>query len=343
MPAVTVIIPTFNRWTLLQQAIDSVMRQTMNEWKLIVVDDASPDDTSERVGAIADERVSVTRLPQNVGQSAARQVGAEGARTPMLMFLDDDDALRPEALTRLVRALEKNPEAPVAVGANVEFDARGHRRRTRHPRRQVTRVVWPELLWGWSATPSRVLVKADVFEEVGGWDPTIETAHDTELLLRLSLHGPFVLVPSTVLDKRAHEGQSRPEDSQEIRQRFRERWMQDLPDEIRPAAQRVVQARQHTLDGEASYVAGEMSAARQQFLAACTSAPSLLRSPLVRPYLTRDVAKATAASVTDAILGPRRTATIRSVSKKISQRVLRRDPGGDRVMKVREPRPPRDV
>jgi glycosyltransferase involved in cell wall biosynthesis len=341
-PAISVVIPTHDRKTLLAETISSVLAQTETEWELIVVDDASTDGTSSYLGGLGHSKIRVLGLPKNVGQSAARQEGTQIAASPFVLFLDDDDLLRPNALDKLHRSLAKEPDAVAAVGANVEFDARGHKRRIRHPYRHVTRVVWPELLWGWSATPSRVLVRRDAFERAGGWDPAIDTAHDTELWLRMSLLGPFVLDPQVVVDKRAHEGQSRPEDQRSIQHRFRQRWFENLPAGLQSDAERVMKARERTLAGEDLYRQGDMSAARREFMRALTAAPILLSSPIARPYLVRDVAKATVTSAADAVWGAERTARVRGATKKISQTILRRDPGGARVMKRRDPRPPNE-
>jgi glycosyltransferase involved in cell wall biosynthesis len=317
-----------------------VTAQTDTDWEVIIVDDASTDGTPQYLAGLDAPKLRSLRLPENVGQSAARQKGAETAAAPFLLFLDDDDLLRPNALETLRRSLLKEPDAVAAIGANIEFDARGHRRRIRHPLRQTTRIVWPELLWGWSATPSRVLLRREAFEAAGGWDPAIDTAHDTELWLRMSLLGPFHLAPRPVVNKRAHGGQSRPEDQRAIQQRFRQRWFENLPAVYRRDAARVLEARKHTLAGEDLYLKGKTSDARREFLRACTAAPVLLRSPIVRPYLLRDVAKATVTSAGEAVWGTDRTARARASAKRLSQGVLKRDPGGDREMKRRDPRPP---
>lgn len=342
MPLISIIIPTYNRRQLLAETMRSVFRQTETDWEMIVVDDASPDDTSEYIRANQDPRVRGIRLDKNGGQSAARQHATPLAGAPYIFFLDDDDLLRPQALQLLLRALVRRPDAVAAVGANVEFDARGHARRIRHPRRQMTRVLWPELLWGWSATPSRVLVGAEKMVAAGGWDPSVSTAHDTDLWLRMSVHGPFVLIPQTVVDKRAHPDQSRPADERDVRRRFRETWFASLSPDMQARAKPVLAARDHTQSGDGLYQAGQMSEALKEFTAACTSAPILLRSPLVRPYLTRDVAKAAAASLGQRILGSHATESIRARAKLISAGLLKRDPGGDRTMKRRQPRPPPD-
>ena len=340
-PLVSVIIPTHNRRDLLEETVGSVFRQTGIAWELIVVDDASEDDTMDYVESLTDGRVRGMRLDQNVGQSAARQTGTTLSTAEAIMFLDDDDLLRPKALARLHAALVRHPHAAAAVGANIEFDARGHRRRVRHPHRRSTRTVWRELLWGWSATPSRVLVRAQRLEASGGWDATIATAHDTELWLRMSLLGPFAFEPAAVVDKRAHPDQSRPVDTPTIQREFRQKFIDSLDDAGRAEAATLMRAREHSHKGEKLYLQGDMAGARREFVAAAKAAPSLLRSPLTRSYLTLDIGKATAAFAAHRLVGPSTTAALRKRAKAIAYG-LKRDPGGDRKMKVRRPLPPPD-
>lgn len=339
-PLVSVVIPTHNRRDLLQETIASLTEQTMKDWEVIVVDDASTDGTCELIESSADDRIRAIRLEVNQGKSAARRHGLNVMRAGMVIFLDDDDLLRPRALERLGASLAKHPEAVGSIGANVEFDSRGHRRRILHPRRAWVRTVWPELLWGWSATPSRVLVRREQVAAAGGWDPQVETAHDTDLWLRMSLLGPFAFVPYVVCEKRAHEGQSRPANTAEIQTNFRARFVDSLPDPLIPRAAMARDTREHTKLGEEMYLKGEMRSATREFFRAARSSSELLRSPLVRPYLVRDLLKASAAAVASSLLGPRLLAKIRQGSSVISKRLLRRDPGGHRTMKTRPPRPP---
>lgn len=340
-PTVSIIVPTHNRRDLLSETIGSVFRQTGIEWEMIVVDDASDDDTMAYVTSLNDRRVRGMRLDQNQGQSAARRRGTELATAGRVMFLDDDDLLRPGALAALNAGLERQRAVVAAVGANVEFDARGHRRRVRHPRYRFTRTVWPELLWGWNATPSRVLVRREQLDASGGWDPAIATAHDTELWLRMSRLGPFTFEPRAVVDKRAHADQSRPKNTPEIQRLFREAFVGSLEGTDRVRATAVLRAREHSLSGELLYVRGDMAGARREFIAAARAAPELLRSPLTRSYLTLDITKASGSHIANKVLGPSVTTGLRKRAKFIATG-LKREPGGDRKMKVRKPLPPRD-
>jgi glycosyltransferase involved in cell wall biosynthesis len=108
-PTVSVIIPTYNRASLLPRAIHSVLGQTFGDLELLVVDDASTDATEEVVRGIADPRLRYLRRPANGGVSAAQNSGLAAARGEFVSFLHSDDEYLPvklEAQVPLLRATD---------------------------------------------------------------------------------------------------------------------------------------------------------------------------------------------------------------------------------------------
>lgn len=113
VPLVSVIIPTFNRADLLTRAIRSVMKQTFHDFELIIVDDASKDDTEQVVKQFNDERVKYMAHEVNKGGAAARNTGIKSALGAYVAFLDDDDEYTSKKLEVLVRALQEHPEVGI--------------------------------------------------------------------------------------------------------------------------------------------------------------------------------------------------------------------------------------
>jgi len=111
-PCVTVIIPTRNRAHVIRRSIDSVLTQTVDSLEVIVVDDASDDDTESVVRAIADVRVCFVRCERHRGAPAARNVGIRLARGRYVAFHDSDDEWLPTKLERQLELLERR--APLA-------------------------------------------------------------------------------------------------------------------------------------------------------------------------------------------------------------------------------------
>src|SRR5690606_40525091 len=110
-PKVSVIIPTFNRAGMVQQAIASVLAQTFASFECIVVDDGSSDDTRTVLQPLVDAGRIRYVHQANAGLSAARNHGLRLARGAYISFLDDDDLYEPHKLARQVAYLDANPEA----------------------------------------------------------------------------------------------------------------------------------------------------------------------------------------------------------------------------------------
>src|SRR5262245_48882666 len=109
MPKISVIIPTHDRAHFLPGAIFSVLNQTFQDFEIIVVDDASNDNTSEVVAAFNDERIRLLRHETNKGGSAARNTGILNAQCDYIAFLDDDDEWLPDKLAKQVNILFASP------------------------------------------------------------------------------------------------------------------------------------------------------------------------------------------------------------------------------------------
>ncbi len=126
-PLVSVVMPTYNRRALLEAAIDSVTAQTMSDFELLVVDDASTDDTGEFLArrAAADVRIRVLRMPVNSGCNAARNSAMRAARGRYLAFLDDDDLFLPEHLALTVNRLEADAGLDAVFSHFAFIDAAG--------------------------------------------------------------------------------------------------------------------------------------------------------------------------------------------------------------------------
>ncbi len=105
-PLVSAIIPTHNRAVLLERAIRSVQHQTYPHLEIIVVDDASQDNTDEVVESFGDPRIRYIRHDNNRGGSAARNTGIAAATGEFIAFLDDDDEWEPKKTEEQLKALK---------------------------------------------------------------------------------------------------------------------------------------------------------------------------------------------------------------------------------------------
>ncbi|MDR7542947.1 MAG: glycosyltransferase family 2 protein [Armatimonadota bacterium] len=243
LQSVSVVIPTRNRLALLQEAIESVRRQTYSHWELIVVDDCSEDDTWAWLSSLGDPRIRAVRLERHSERSAARNRGLAEARGEYVLFLDDDDLLTPRALERLMEAARRHPDAVGVAGAAVQFDGRGHRRRVSWVKRRWQGRVWPVVLWGRWILPGQAAIRRDELVQIGGWGERLTAGEDQELWLRLGLRGPAVLLPNVVLKNRVHMTW-RGADTAEVESRIRQVFLERLPATEASLARRVLASRE---------------------------------------------------------------------------------------------------
>jgi len=114
-PRVSVLMPTFDQARFLPRAVESVLAQTLEDWELVVVDDASPDDTGDVVKRyLQDPRVLYQRLARNRGLGAALNHGLARARGRLVAYLPSDDLYYADHLESLAGALERNGDAVAA-------------------------------------------------------------------------------------------------------------------------------------------------------------------------------------------------------------------------------------
>ncbi len=125
MPKVSVIIPTYNRASMVCEAIDSVLAQTYPDFEVVVVDDGSTDGTGEVLRARYGDRIRYF-YQENQGRAVARNRGIRASTGEYLIFLDSDDWLLPEALEIQVGFMGRHPEVDVAYGDGYYCDAEGH-------------------------------------------------------------------------------------------------------------------------------------------------------------------------------------------------------------------------
>lgn len=121
--SVSIVMPAYNAASLIEKTVDSVLKQTFEQWELIIVDDGSTDATQEICTRIQsqEQRIIYTRIA-NQGVSNARNVGMKLAKNPYLMFLDADDLLEPDCLEVCCRTLEEEQTDIVVFEYNYLYE-----------------------------------------------------------------------------------------------------------------------------------------------------------------------------------------------------------------------------
>jgi glycosyltransferase involved in cell wall biosynthesis len=206
-PLVSVIIPTYNRAKLLEDALASVYSQEGAghefEMEIIVVDDASSDATPEIARRHPD--ICYLRLEKNRGLSGARNAGIKASTGKYVAFLDDDDLWISSKLRLLVPILEDNPHIGVAYGQaiiqcgnHVELIPDAH---------APSGYLFEALLMKDFVGILNILVRREAFETVGYFDEGLTTYEDIDWILRLAFHYRFSFKADPVAIYRlSHQG-----------------------------------------------------------------------------------------------------------------------------------------
>ncbi|HYI44353.1 MAG TPA: glycosyltransferase family 2 protein [Actinomycetota bacterium] len=317
-PLAAVVIPTHNRCPLLQQSVASVLAQTIADWELVVVDDASTDSTWEWLQQLEHPRVAVQHLEESTGGQGARNLGLAAVTAPYVLFLDDDDLLMRTALEEMTSWLDKARGAVAAVGGQRDIDDAGNSKRFPQPWIPLRLSPWRELLFAWNATPGRVLVKTDTLRSVGGWREGLTSGQDRELWLRLALEGDFLFRPTIVMSKRAH-GQGQRPGWREIRDGVLDEAVAALPPSARPAGERALRSRRFNEEADELYLAGRSLAAARGYAAAIKALPRVAWSPLTAPFVTKALLK----SLVGAVVGRRVFLAVRAVRWRLREALSR--------------------
>jgi glycosyltransferase involved in cell wall biosynthesis len=204
MPAVSIIIPTYNRRYVLSRAIESALKQTYRDFELIVVDDASNDDTKALVEEYHDERILYSRHEINRGAPAARNTGLRIARGEYIAFLDSDNEWLPPRLEKQIELFSHVPASVGVVYANNtvvdetgtavgewNFGLRGNLYRE-FLQRPFMDFITP-------------LVRKECFTRIGLMDEQVPSYQEWDTFLRISEFYDFDFVPEILAVYHIHK------------------------------------------------------------------------------------------------------------------------------------------
>lgn len=220
MPKVTVCIPTYNRADYLIYSINSVLRQTYEDFELIVCDDGSSDNTPEVVAGFNDPRIIYLRHPQNIGRSLNMRSGFMAARGEYFIKFDDDDGLTPEFLAKTVPILDKEK--------NVDFVCTDHWIIDKFGQKIAAATQENSAKWGkdrlkegivsdlerqtfsyQSLQVGSTLFRYQSLADVDYMRPQADGCEDFDLLVRLALAGKQgYFLPELLMEYRFHGGQT---------------------------------------------------------------------------------------------------------------------------------------
>lgn len=198
---ISAIIPAYNRAHTIASAINSVQAQTYPVDEIIIVDDASSDDTERVVKTIDDDRIMYFRLEKNKGAAGARNYGVLQACNDMIAFLDSDDTWRPDKLQKQIAYMSSHQDCRFVYSAFVRhYPSYDQIIPDMESGRTLEGSILSELLCDNTVSTQTIVMKKDLFEEAGRFDESMKSLEDWDLAIRCSKLGPLGFVPEVLVD-----------------------------------------------------------------------------------------------------------------------------------------------
>lgn len=199
---ISVVIPTYNRANTIVRAIESVQKQSYPVSEIIIVDDASTDNTEIVVKNINDERIKYYKQKVNKGAGASRNYGVSMASHAIIAFHDSDDVWRSDKIRKQVSYYEEHPEYRLVYSAYVRHFSSSD---LVVPDMNEAGVklegdVLTDILYKNSVGTPTILMEKNLFEKIGGFDESLRCLEDWDMVIRAARQSEFGFVPDVLVD-----------------------------------------------------------------------------------------------------------------------------------------------
>jgi hypothetical protein len=214
LSSVDVIVPCYRYGRFLLECVQSVLTQSLPDIRVLIIDDASPDNTPQIAAKLAaeDSRVHVIRHSSNKGHIATYNEGIEWASADYMLILSADDYLLGGALKRVTDLMDVHPEVGFSFGNAIEIDQTGRSLFTNSVEckddvRILSGLEFIQLSGPRNIVPTpTAIVRTDLQKQVGGYSSELPHAGDMEMWLRLAAHASvgFIVASQAVYRRHAN-------------------------------------------------------------------------------------------------------------------------------------------
>ncbi len=180
------------------KAVDSVLAQSFIDYELIVVDDGSTDNTQDLLSACAKKITCIQQ--KNRGVSAARNTGIHASHGSLIAFLDSDDYWLPDKLAIQTAFFNANPEAAICQTEEI-WVRNGLRVNPKKKHAKPSGDIFERSLSLCLVSPSAVMLRRELFDDVGLFDETLPACEDYDMWLRISCRYPVHLIDTPLIIK----------------------------------------------------------------------------------------------------------------------------------------------
>lgn len=203
LPKLTVLMTMYNAGPFLRETVESVLNQTYSDFKYLIIDNASTDDSRDIIRSYNDPRIELAPLAENIGQVAALNKGLAMIDTPLIARMDADDICLPQRFERQVEFMDANPGIGICGTFAIAF----------HGKREIS-WQWPckpedikvKLLFECCLAHPSVMMRKDLLDRFNlRYSETIGHSFDWELWQRAAECFPLANIPAFLLRYRLHE------------------------------------------------------------------------------------------------------------------------------------------
>lgn len=208
-PIFSVIIPAYNQAEFLTEAVQSILAQTVQDFEVLIVNDASTDHTDEVIAQFDDPRVIALTHSENRGLPAARNTGMAAAQGEFIALLDADDYFDPRKFEAHLQFLRLHPE--ISVTYNARYQLHFSSQKIRDIYRPPATTSLSDFVLGFPFSPSDMVIRRETAARVGFFDAGMRCGgEDVDFPCRLALEGfLFARVEGVLNHRRFHAGRRR--------------------------------------------------------------------------------------------------------------------------------------
>lgn len=206
MTAVSVILSVKNGEPYLQQAIESILNQSLQDIELVIVDNASTDSSRQTIISMKDTRIHYIPLAEDIGQTKALIQGINAAKSPIIARMDADDIAHPHRLEKQLSILNANKDIAL-IGTNARYISPEGKTVFYKKHKEKHKDICNFFVIENTFTHSSVMFKKDAYYQVGGYDSDFKIFQDYDLWLRFITKYQSYNLPENLIEIRLHENQ----------------------------------------------------------------------------------------------------------------------------------------
>jgi hypothetical protein len=214
-PLISVVVASYNHQAYVQDCLQSVLAQDFQDFEIVVTDDGSSDQTVAQIQALSDPRIQLKVLPHNRGACIALNDAILRARGRYIAVLNSDDYFLPGKLSQQLAYLESHPQVGAVFGLpafineqGAVFDDPAHRDRDAFVAGERTRHQWLRHFFdeGNALCHPTVLIRREVYDRLGLYDPRLAQVPDLDMWIRLASHTGLHVLPQALTAFRVRDG-----------------------------------------------------------------------------------------------------------------------------------------